>query len=221
MTLTAIIIRETGAAMSWTISGNYVAGCSCEVMCGCAFDGNPRNAEGGTECLGTAVFHVANGNLDGLDLSNVDFAFYNQFPSHLTAGDWKVGLVVDSAASDAQAAALLRILAGQEGGPFGELSQFYGEFLGLERAGVSLADAGKPGVKVEGHTELAYEPLTGPEGTPTTVKNALFGFSPEFVVGTTTGHSDAFGLSYDGSYGEAAEYVFSSEEAPGAAQGRV
>jgi hypothetical protein len=207
--------------MSWSISGNYVAGCSCVKLCSCAFDGKPRNAEGGTECLGTAVFHVADGNLGDLDLSGVDFAFYNQFPSNLTSGNWKVGLVVDSGASGAQADALKRILAGQEGGPFEQLSQFYGEFLGMERAAVSLSDPAKPGLKVEGRTELAYEPLTGPDGSPTTVKNALFGFSPEFGVGTTTGQSDAFGLRYEGSYGEAAEYAFSSEEAPGAAQGRA
>ena len=152
------------------------------------------------------------GNLGDLDLSGVDFTFYNQFPSNLTPGNWKVGLVVDSRASGAQADAL---------GPFEQLSQFYGEFLGMERAAVSLSEPAKPGLKVEGRTELAYEPLTGPDGSPTTVKNALFGFSPEFGVGTTTGHSDAFGLRYEGSYGEAAEYAFSSEEAPGAAQGRA
>ncbi|MFI7408968.1 DUF1326 domain-containing protein [Streptomyces sp. NPDC049627] len=68
-------------------------------LCSCPYDGQPRDTKGGTECLGTAVFHAADGNLDDLDLSGVDFAFYNHFPSHLTSGNWKVGLVVDSAAS--------------------------------------------------------------------------------------------------------------------------
>ncbi|GHE71191.1 hypothetical protein GCM10017771_95170 [Streptomyces capitiformicae] len=49
----------------------------------------------------------------------------------------------------------------------------------------------------------------------------MFGVAPEFEVGRTTGRSDAFGLTYEASYGEAAEYVFSGEEAEGAAQGRV
>ncbi|MFF4501420.1 DUF1326 domain-containing protein [Streptomyces sp. NPDC001401] len=207
--------------MSWSISGTYVAGCSCVVLCSCPYDGQPRDAKGGTECLGTAVFHVADGNLDGLDLSGVDFAFYNHFPSHLSAGNWKVGLVVDSAASGEQAEALERILSGREGGPFGQLSQFYGEYLGMERAGVSLAGEDKPGFTVEGRTELSYEPLTGPDGSSTKIKNAMFGFAPEFEVGRTTGRSDAFGLSYDASYGETAQYVFSSEETEGAAQGRA
>ncbi|WP_367319130.1 DUF1326 domain-containing protein [Streptomyces sp. HUAS ZL42] len=207
--------------MTWTISGNYIAGCSCAVLCSCPVDGQPRDKEGKVGCLGAAVFHVAEGNLDDVDLSGVDFAFYNEFPSNLTSGNWKVALVVDSGASDQQADALERILSGREGGPFGELSQFYGEYLGMERAEVSAVGGDKPGLKVEGRTELSYEPLIGPDGKPSTVKNALFGFAPEFEVGTTTGSSNAFGLSFEGSYGEAAQYVFSSEEAEGAVRGRA
>ncbi|OAR25196.1 hypothetical protein A8W25_05965 [Streptomyces sp. ERV7] len=198
--------------MSWTISGTYVAGCSCAVLCSCPYDGQPRDAKGGTECLGTAVFHVADGNLDDLDLSDVDFAFYNHFPSNLTSGNWKVGIVVDSAASDEQAEGLERILSGREGGPFGQLSQFYGEYLGMERARVALTGGDSPGLTVEGRTELSYEPLTGPDGSSTKIKNAMFGFAPEFEVGRTSGRSDAFGLSYEASYGETAGYVFSSAE---------
>jgi len=207
--------------MTWSISGSYVAGCSCAVLCSCPYDGLPRDAKGGTECLGTAVFHVADGHLDDLDLSGVDFAFYNHFPSNLSSGNWKVGVVVDSAAADEQAEALERILSGREGGPFGQLSQFYGDYLGMERASVALTDGEKPGFTVEGRTELTYEPLTGPDGSPTKIRNALFGFASEFEVGRTAGRSDAFGLTYDAAYGERAEYVFSSEEAEGAGAGRV
>lgn len=106
------------------------------------------------------------------------------------------------------------------GGPFGQLSQFYGEYLGMERAGVSLADGERTGLTVEGRTELSYEPLTDPDGSPTKIRNAMFGFASEFEVGRTTGRSDAFGLSSEASYGETAEYVFSSEET-GEAHGRV
>ena len=97
----------------------------------------------------------------------------------------------DSAASDDPADALERILSGREGGP------------------------------VEGRTELSYEPLSGPGGSPTKIKNAMFGFAPEFEVGRTTGRSEAFGLSYEASYGETAAYAFSSEGAEGTARGRA
>ncbi|WP_234383467.1 DUF1326 domain-containing protein [Streptomyces dysideae] len=176
------------------------------MLCSCPYDGQPRDTKGGTECPGTAVFHV-------------DFAFCNHSPSNLTSGNWKAGLVVDSAAGDEQADALERILSGREGGPLGQLSQFYGEYLGMERAKASLTDGERPGCTVEGRTELSYEPLTDPDGSSTKIKNALFGFAPEFEVGRSSGRSDAFGLSYEASYCEPADYVFSSEEAEGAHHG--
>lgn len=146
---------------------------------------------------------------------------YNHFPSHLTAGDWKVGVVIDDQAGDAQTDALERIVSGREGGAFGELSQFFGEYLGTERASVSLSDGEKPKAGVGGRTRFEFEPLRGPDGGPTTVKNAMFAFSPEFTIGTTSGSSQAFGLSFEPAYGEQSRYAFSSEPAEGAAAGRA
>jgi len=207
--------------MTYTISGQYLAACSCAVVCGCSVDAQPRDARGGTECRGMAAFHIAEGRLDDTDLAGVDFAFYNLFPSHLTAGDWKVGVVIDSAASEAQADAVGRILAGEEGGALGELAQFIGEFLGTERGEVSIGDGENPSVDVAGHTRLTYEPLLGADGSPTTVKNAMFGFSPEYGIGRADGTSSAFGLTFDADYGEKADFVFSSEPTAGASKGRV
>ena len=100
-------------------------------------------------------------------------------------------------------------------------AKFYEAVLGMERAEVSAVGGDEPGLKVEGRTELSYEPLVGPDGKPSTVRNALFGFAPEFEVGTTTGSSNAFGLSFEGSYGETAQYMFSSEETEGTVKGRA
>ncbi|MEU9378801.1 DUF1326 domain-containing protein [Streptomyces sp. NPDC048255] len=206
--------------MTWSISGNYLAGCSCAVVCGCAVDAKPHDPQGREECLGCVVFHVEEGRLDDVNLSGVDFVLYNHFPSNLTSGNWKVGLVIDEGATDEQTDAVARIVSGSEGGAFGELSQFYGENLGVERASVSLSDGERPRLSVDGKTELEFEPLRGPDGGPTTMKNAMFGFSPEFTLGRTTGSSNAFGLSFQGAYGEASDYAFSSEQTEGAPTGR-
>lgn len=48
----------------------------------------------------------------------------------------------------------------------------------------------------------------------------MFGFAPEFTIGTTSGSSQAFGLTFEPSYGEASEYAFSSEQLEGAPTGR-
>lgn len=206
--------------MAWTMAGTYVANCNCRVLCPCPVGHTPSSDTG--RCVGVAVFHVDRGDCDGVDLSGVDLAFYNEFPGALGEGNWKVGVVVDDGASDEQVDALDRIVRGQEGGPFGDLSALYGEYLGTERASVTFTDGEQPGGSVEGRSELRFEPLLGPDGKPTTIRNAVFGFAPEFKIGTGSGRSNAFGLSYDEAhYGESGAFEFASEQAEGAPRGRL
>ena len=86
---------------------------------------------------------------------------------------------------------------------------------------MTFSDGDTPSFSIRGNS-FTFEPLAGPEGrgTQTTVKNAAFGFAPEFRVGKTSGHSDVFGIEYDGVYAESAEFEFASEMAEGAPAGR-
>jgi hypothetical protein len=205
--------------MAWRIAGSYAATCSCNLICPCPVDGIPTSPD--NECRGFLVFSVKEGNLDDTDLSGVNFALYNHFPSNLTAGNWKVGVVIDEGASDDQANALERIVKGEEGGPFGELSNFYGEYLGTERDSVTLSDGDRPSASIGSSSETTFEPLEGPDGSPTTVKGAMFGFAPEYKIGKGSGKSDRFGLSFEPTYAEAADFEFSSEQAEEAPVGRA
>ncbi|WP_309816730.1 DUF1326 domain-containing protein [Pseudarthrobacter sulfonivorans] len=200
------------------MSGTYVGNCTCQLICPCPVDGMPTGPDG--ECRGLNVFHIAKGNLDDTDLSGVDFAFLNWFPTHLTAGGWKVGAVVDESATDAQVSALETILRGQAGGPFGDLAGLYGEWLGVERGGVTFAGGDRPSGSVAGRAQFTFEPLPGPDGGVTTVKNAMYGFAPEFRIGKGPGHTELFGLEFDGIYGETSDFTFASEMAEGAPKGR-
>ena len=205
--------------MAWRIAGSYAASCSCNLICPCPVDGTPTGPD--DECKGFIVFSIQDGNLDEVDLSGVNFALYNHFPSNLTAGNWKVAIVVDSGASDEQAQAIERICKGEEGGPFGELSTFYGEYLGTERDSVTFSDGDRPTASVGSSSEMTFEPLEGPDGSPTTVKGAMFGFAPEYRIGRGPGKSDRFGLSFEPIYAEAADFEFSTEQSAEAPAGRV
>jgi hypothetical protein len=217
--LDALVVHiEEVARMAWRMAGTYVATCSCQLVCPCPTD-NPPTGPGG-ECRGVAVFGIREGNLDDTDLSGTTFAFCNLFPSNLTAGNWSVGIVVDEGASDDQAQALERILHGEEGGPFGEFAGFFGDWKGVERGPVSVSDGDRPSGRA-GDTEFTFEPLEGPDGTHTTVKNAMFGFAPEFRVGKAPTKSSLFGIDFEGVYGETADYEFSTEMPEGAPAGRV
>ncbi len=205
--------------MAWRLSGTYVATCNCHLLCPCPVDSPPTSPDG--ECRGVGVFHVAEGNLDDTDLSDVNICLVNHFPSNLTSGNWQLGIVVDDGASDEQANALERILKGEEGGPFEQFAALTDEWLGMERGNVSFSNGDRPSASVGG-TDYTFEPLPGPEGSgsQTTVKNAAFGFAEEFRAGKASGHFNVLGQDFDAVYGESADYEFASEMAEGAAPGR-
>lgn len=195
--------------MAYTLRGSYVAVCNCTGLCPCPVDGKPSSDSG--ECYGALTFDVREGNLDGTDLSGVKFALLNYFPSNLTAGNWRVGIVVDEGASDEQAQATERIVKGDEGGPFGEFVPLIGEYVGMQRARLTVSDGDNPSTSIGGVGDLTMELLRGPDGTPTTVRNAMFGFAPEFKVGKGSGTFETFGSRHEGSYGETADFEFSTE----------
>ena len=164
---------------------------------------------------------IREGNLDDIDLSGINMGLVNLFPSNLTSGNWKFGIVVSENASDKQFEAIGRIMSGQEGGIFADFAGLVGENLGVERGEVTFSDGDQPTGSISG-SSFTFEPLPGPEGSDaqTTVRNAAFGFAPEFRVGRAAGHSDVFDIEYDGVYAEAADFEFASEMDEGAATGR-
>ena len=205
--------------MAWRISGTYLATCNCHLICPCPTDNPPVSDDG--QCRGVGVFHVADGNLDDTDLSGVSACLVNLFPSNLTSGNWKLGVVIDESASDEQASALERIFKGDEGGPFGEFKPLVEEWLGMERGSVTFSDGDTPSASVIG-TDYSFEAIGGPEGSgaETTVRNAPFGFAEEFRVGKSSGHVNALGIEFDAIYAETADYEFASEMPEGATPGR-
>jgi len=194
--------------MAWKLKGHYVSACSCTNVCPCpTASAPPDNPDGTTNCWGVGIWDVAEGNLDDLDLSGTRFSILVNFPDLVSSGNWKLGLVVDAGASDEQASAIGQILGGQLGGPFGEMAPLIGEFTGVERGELAYSPTS---VAVAG-SSFTYEPLRGADGNPTTVKNAMFGFAPEFAIGAATGTLQAFDHTAPASYGEAADFEYASE----------
>lgn len=193
--------------MAYRLAGTYVAHCDCQLICACAVDGPPTGRDG--QCHGLLVFGVREGNLDDVDLSGVNVAMGYMAPSNISSGNLKLGLVVDQGASDEQAKSLEQIFKGEQGGVFGDLAPLISEWLGVERAPVSLSDGDEPSARIGG-TDVRFEAFKGPDGKPTTASNASFGFAPVFTLGRSSGSSGILGESFEASYGEAAEFEYTS-----------
>ena len=192
--------------MAYRLAGTYVAHCDCKQLCPCAVDGPPTGRDG--QCRGLLVHEIRDGNMDGTDLSGVLVAMAYMAPSNISAGNLKVGIVVDSQASDEQAEALERIFKGDAGGMFGEFAPLFGEWLGVDRADISFSDGEEPSARI-GDVDVNFTAFRGGDGGVTTVSNAMFGFAPVFTLGQSSGTSGLFGESFEASYGEAAEFEYS------------
>jgi hypothetical protein len=194
--------------MAYRIAGTYVLHCSCHHVCPCSSDGPPTSPDG--QCDASGVWHVDSGDSNGTDLSGVDFALYLHTPSNLTAGNWKVGIVVDEGATDEQAQVIERIVSGQEGGPFAEFAPLIGEAQPLRRGSVTFSDGDAPSASVEGETDIRFEPFRGPDEAPTTISNALLAFAPTYMIGKGSGRGQSVRGSYEPVYGESGAFEYSS-----------
>ncbi|MFY9587188.1 MAG: DUF1326 domain-containing protein [Actinomycetota bacterium] len=193
--------------MAYRIAGTYVLNCSCNLICPCGVDGPPTSKDG--KCHGAQVMHIADGNKDDVDLSNVTFGWVYELPGKVTEGNWTSALIIDPSASEEQAQALEDIMMGRDGGPFAEFAPLISTWKPTERAPVTFTPGDEPKGAI-GKTSFTFHPLKGADGNPTTVKNAMLGFAPEYEVGTGSGTIDTAGISFEPIYGEHAEYEFAS-----------
>ena len=60
----------------------------------------------------------------------------------MSEGSWRLGVIIDAAASDAQAEQLGAVFSGALGGPMQALGPLVGENLGLERLPIEVSEDG-------------------------------------------------------------------------------
>lgn len=192
--------------MAWKMKGRYVTACSCTNVCPCSTaSAPPDNPDGSTNCWGAGIFDVREGNLDDLDLSGTKLGVRIHYPDVVSSGNWQLQAVVDAGATDEQASAFEQILSGQLGGPFGDMAGLVSTFS-VERAALTFAEDRV----TMGDKSFSYEPLRGADGSATMVSNAVFGFAPVFEIGTASGQMEVFGHEWPASYGEAADFEYTS-----------
>ncbi len=127
-------------AMSWHLSGRYFENCNCNVVCPCTasfslgadFD----------RCQVVLVFHIDTGDIDSVDVGGLTVAAVADAPKVMADGNWRLGMLIDSSASDEQADKLGAVFSGQLGGPMQALAPLVGEMLGVERVPMQFSSDG-------------------------------------------------------------------------------
>ena len=187
--------------MSWKLEGSYFETCSCDVVCPCT----ASFALGATHdrCRVTLVFNVKRGEVEGTDVSGLTVAAVADTPKVMSEGNWRLGVFIDAAASDEQAAKLGAVFSGALGGPMQALGPLVGENLGVERAPIEVREAGLThSVRIGDAVDFEIEdvvPFGSGSDEPVQLTGVFHPAGHELTVARATRSKvDAFGISYEG-----------------------
>jgi hypothetical protein len=203
--------------MAWRLDGTYFENCSCDMVCPCTTSGLTMPADQ-DRCRVVLAFHVDRGEVDGLDVSDKTVVVVADTPAVMAEGNWRVGVVMDAAASAEQAAGLGAIFGGQAGGPMAGLAPLISEMLGMESAAIEYVDDGRRhSLRVGDLIDIEIEDFVAPQLLPDGDVEMLTGvFHPAnstlTVAKANRSRVSMFGLDFanEGKNGHSAPFSWSA-----------
>ena len=190
--------------MTWNLKGSYAETGSCELMCPCnlSFD------HGATYdfCRATLAFSIREGDVDGTDVRGRRVVTIIDTPKVMTDGNWRLGMFVDDQATDEQFDKLVKVFAGQLGGPMAALAPLVGEVVGVERAAIEISDDGLlHRVRVGDAIEFEVEdivPFGKDDGQPVRFDGMFHPAGSNLTMAEArSSRINAFGIEYEGRTG--------------------
>jgi hypothetical protein len=199
--------------MAWRMQGTYFESCSCDAVCPCTWSGLTARATL-DRCRALLAYHVESGEVNDVDVSGLSFALFLDTPPVMIEGNWRVGVFLDEAASDPQAAALGAVLSGQAGGPPAMLAPLIGEMLGVEKARIVYSEDGRGHhVRIGDAIDVGVEDFVAGEGfDPVQVTNVLHPSNTTLTVApANAAHLSTFGIDWgrEGQSGFSAPFSWS------------
>ena len=203
--------------MAWRLEGTYFENCSCDMVCPCTTSGLTMPADQ-DRCRVVLAFHVERGDVDGLDVSDRTVVVVADTPPVMADGNWRVGVVMDAAASSEQAAGLGAIFGGAAGGPMAGLAPLISEMLGMESAPIEYVDDGRRhSIRVGDLIDIEIEDFVPPQLLPDGDVEMLTGmFHPAnstlTIAKANRSRVSAFGLDFanEGKNGHSAPFSWSA-----------
>jgi len=187
--------------MSWTVEGRYFENCTCEVPCPCT--ASLALGADYDRCRVVLVFHVDSGEVDGVDVSDLTVAAVGDTPKYMLEGGWRLGVLIDDAATDEQAEKLGGVFSGALGGPMAALAPLIGENLGVQRAPMDFTSEGlRHSLRAGGLGTVEVEdvvPFGVESGEPARLVGIFHPAGTELTVARATrANIDAFGITFSG-----------------------
>jgi hypothetical protein len=187
--------------MAWHIEGRYFETCTCDVVCPCT--ASLALGADNDYCRVVLVFHVDSGEVEGVDVGGLTIAAVADTPKLMHEGNWRVGVLVDAAATEEQAGMLGAVFGGRLGGPMEALTGLIGEQLGVERVPLEFSsEDGRHSLKVGDAGTVAIQdvvPFGVQTGEPVRLAGVFHPAASVLTIGKAAEGSrlDAFGLSLE------------------------
>lgn len=105
----------------WRMRGDVLIACNCDWGCPCNFNARPSKGF----CQGGWIWIVEDGQVGDVDIAGVGFAVFAKWPGAIHEGGGRATSYVDSRADAAQRSAILRVVRGELGGPWGIFIKTY------------------------------------------------------------------------------------------------
>jgi hypothetical protein len=161
-----------GAAVSFSVEGDYFEVCNCDVSCNCVWLGAATQ----DNCDVLLAWHVTSGDKDGVDLSGLNAIMAVHSPKRMTDGGWKVALYTDDRATPEQSEALGAVFSGAAGGHLAGLGPLIGEVAGVGPATIAFEKSnGSLHAEVAGAVSMSSDQMAGMDGGPAVISNLPFG----------------------------------------------
>ncbi len=207
--------------MAWRLSGTYFENCNCSMVCPCTTSALTMPADN-DRCRVVLVFHIDDGEVEGVDVSNLTVGMLGDTPPLMAEGNWRVGMFMDAAASQEQADQLAAVFSGQLGGPLEVLAPLIGEMLGVEVVPIDYIDDGRRHrVKMGDAVEIEIEdfvPPQAPEGEGSKLTGMFHPANSTLTIAkATSSEVRAFGLVFSnvGKNGHSAPFSWAVGEQEG------
>jgi hypothetical protein len=192
--------RDRGDLMAWKLDGTYFENCNCDVPCPCTVSFSLGADYDRCEVL--LAFNVEAGDVEGVDVAGCSVAVVADAPKVMTDGNWRLGLIVDEAASDEQAEKLGAVFSGEMGGPMAALAPLIGEILGSERMPVAYENDGlRHRIRAGDGIDIEIEdvvPFGIESGQPAQLTNVFHPAASTLTIAKAErGRINVFGLDFD------------------------
>ncbi len=160
---------------TYVLDGTLLEACSCGGPCPCWVGDDPD----GGRCDSVNAYHIDQGQVKGVDVSNLSFVQVNQIPGNVLAGNWRAVFYIDDKATPAQQEAILNVFGGKLGGPLADVAGLVGERVAVHFVPIEhQVEGGKGTLRVGEVVEAEMAPYTDANGRPTTIHDTVFSTIP-------------------------------------------